>query len=849
MKNYPRDKEKGILVLIILLVCMFYLPYGFQVLSFEISASVTPYQLHINEFAASNKSMLQDQDGDYVDWIEIYNAGEEDINLFGFYLSDKENDPLRWMFPQVEVPAKGFLLIFASGKDRVNSNELHTNFSIKTSGEPLILTAPDGITVIDYVEPISLLSDTSYGRYPDGSNAWYYYVNGSMTPGRENLLPQQNPNPPLLSQPSGFYEEAFYLVMESEEDTTIYYTLDGSEPNPYEHSSVYSIKEDYSSDEILRRESVTFKYTEPIFIDTTSDTLHISLINTTHSLVPENYRWKEPEDIIQKGIVVRAIAYQKGQMPSQIITRTYSFGKTSKDLVLPVIFLTINPKYLFDYEDGIYIPGKIFDDFLRENDLDEYEHYAMYPANYHQRGREWERPAHIEFLEERGVLGFSQNIGLRIHGGYTRSYPLKSLRLYASSDYDGQNTFQHEIFPGAITNGDKEPLTLWKRLILRNGGQSFFKTMLPDAIMQLSFIGMGEVDLQLVRPAILFINSEYWGITTIYERLDKYYLHYHYGVNPDSVVLLEGPFPRSARIKEGTEEDRLDFINMVNFSQNKDLSNDLYYDEIASLMDAESFIDYNILRIYSGDIDSITKHLHVWRENNYDESTRSFTPTKWRWQTWDFDLSLALYNVDFDLLTRSTDVELGGYTALFRNLLENKRFRDSFIHSFAHHLNTTFVPERMREIIEDLSYLYRSEIVDHKKRWGYPLTMDIWEYDTSSYIQWSQERPHIQRQQIVDFFNLEGTAHIELVFDSSKGNIAINDYLIDVEHFKERSYQWPGIYFKGIPIHLMATPKPGYEFSYWKIVDGEGHRIDQNYVSWTLSKDIYVEAFFIKEDH
>jgi hypothetical protein len=124
---------------------------------------------------ASNGDLLADEDGDFEDWIELYNAGSEAINLEGYYLSDDDENPLLWKFPSIVIKPQEFLLIWASGKDRADG-ELHTNFKINREGEPLILTLPDGRTVVDRVEATIIPRDLSFGRLPDGGRTWNYLL-------------------------------------------------------------------------------------------------------------------------------------------------------------------------------------------------------------------------------------------------------------------------------------------------------------------------------------------------------------------------------------------------------------------------------------------------------------------------------------------------------------------------------------------------------------------------------------------------------------------------------------------------------------------------------------------------
>ncbi|MBT4484777.1 MAG: lamin tail domain-containing protein, partial [Candidatus Latescibacteria bacterium] len=83
-----------------------------------LSEETTPL---INEIMSSNASTIKDEDGDYSDWIEIYNPGDLPIDLAGYGLSDRADDPFKWIFPELILDAEKHLLVFASGKDRTDT--------------------------------------------------------------------------------------------------------------------------------------------------------------------------------------------------------------------------------------------------------------------------------------------------------------------------------------------------------------------------------------------------------------------------------------------------------------------------------------------------------------------------------------------------------------------------------------------------------------------------------------------------------------------------------------------------------------------------------------------------------
>ena len=111
----------------------------------------------ISEILADNESGLRDQDGDWEDWLELYNPDSDPVDLGGYFLTDS---------PENVLQSGQFLLIFASGKDRaVTGQQLHTSFKLENNGEYLALVAPDGISIIHEFAPTYPVqfNDASYG--------------------------------------------------------------------------------------------------------------------------------------------------------------------------------------------------------------------------------------------------------------------------------------------------------------------------------------------------------------------------------------------------------------------------------------------------------------------------------------------------------------------------------------------------------------------------------------------------------------------------------------------------------------------------------------------------------------
>jgi hypothetical protein len=188
----------------------------------------------LNEILASNDSFFPDEDGDFSDFIEIYNQGDATAHLDGWYLTDSANALTKWRLPALELEAGEHLVIFASSKNRsAPGAALHTNFSLSADGEYLALVHPDGITIASQFAPNFPVQrrNVSYGVNTLGDQSLRYFP--TPTPGAVNGMGVIDfVSPVIASHGHGFYSASFMLDLgTSTADTSIYYTYDGSIPS------------------------------------------------------------------------------------------------------------------------------------------------------------------------------------------------------------------------------------------------------------------------------------------------------------------------------------------------------------------------------------------------------------------------------------------------------------------------------------------------------------------------------------------------------------------------------------------------------------------------------------------
>lgn len=758
-----------------------------------------------------------------------------------------DNLAVRWQLPDgtIEEPIPDSRLFR-------HQEELHTNFSISQDGEEVLLTSPDS-TLIDEHPPTNIPTDISYGRKPDGTGIWYYFE--QPTPGSSNTTQSYTGvlDPPLFSTTGGFYEEEFDLELFHQEDhVTIVYTLDGSEPcidnldgTVFEYKNHYAYHPDEPFGELEEQAFISKIFHD--YINITDQSGEPNRLANFSSTIHEPYYI--PDEPIFKGTIVRARAYKEGKIPSNPTANTYFINPEEPEHVkLPVISVGIQEDHLFGYYDGVYTPGVEADQWRLNNPNSSFS--WVYPGNFTRRGVAWEYPGNIEFFDKQHLQQLNQPVGVRIHGGATRSFPVKSLRIYARNKYSN-SLLEHPFF-------NSRPHSAYKRLILRNSGNDFptniwapghsSRTMFRDAAIQ-AIVKHMNFTTQAFTPSVLFLNGEYWGIQNIRERYDKHFLGRVFGVDPENIDLLT----QRNTVKEG---DHIHYNETIDFIETHGLEDDQNYQYIQTRIDTENYIDYQIAQIFSNNTDWPGNNIDFWRnrKEEYEPDAPYGHDGRWRWLMFDMDFGFGLYD-NYHMNTIEFATHESGTTwanppwstFLFRRFLENEQFTKQFLTRFADQLNTAFLPDRMINIIMDHKDMMAPEIEEHFARWGYPDAYNQWQQHVDVMIDFSNNRPGHQWQHIMDYFNLDGFINVSLsVSDQSQGHIRINSIEIEpgTPGVDESPYPWTGQYYKDIPVELEAIAAPGYEFSHW-----EGSlNADSTMITISENEDVSLTAHFQKSD-
>jgi hypothetical protein len=611
--------------------------------------------LRVTEIVAVNTSGLSDEDGTFQDWVELHNDGAEAANLDGFYLTDSASSLKKWKLPAVTLPAGGYLVVFASDKNRANPlSVLHTNFKLSSDGEYLALVAPDGTTVVHDYAPafLPVAPNSSFGLASDLSTRRCFAV---PTPGAANDDASSCGRValPSFSSERGFYDAPFALTLHSSTPgATIVYTTDGSAPSET-HGETYTGPIPISGTTMLRASAFAAG-------------LQASA-SVTHSYLFLDDVLAQPKNA---GPDTWATDYEMD--PDVVADPFYGALIRSSLLALPTLSIVMDENDLFGDTDGIY-------------------------NHPNKRGDEWERPASSELLRHDGVDGFQANCGVRIQGDVSRLMnKKKSFRLHFKTAY-GPAQLDYPFFRGS-------PVDSFKRIRLRAGHQESWSygsrsaTYVRDQWARDTQLAMGRLSSR-GNFVHLYLNGLYWGVYNAVERPDKDFAAAHLGGNTaDWDVLKHGP--------EIVDGDDLAWKEAHALAR-QGLSSPEAYAAIQQLVDVPNLIDYFLTNLYAGTTD--------WDANNYYVVRRRSPGSGFQFLSWDTETSLKSIN-DNRVNIAIANKPSGLYSALRANSEFRVLFGDHVQkHLFA---GGALTPEAAWERFRARTEEIRGALVAESARWG-----------------------------------------------------------------------------------------------------------------------------------
>lgn len=589
---------------------------------------------------------------------------------------------------------------------RNRGSEPHSNFKAEKKGGSLYLVK-DSKTILDSVvyPALPVGKSWSYGTDPFGEEVWGFATPTPYGITASKVATVQAESPQTELPPSGFYSEPINI--------------------------------EFPADKNVRCR-------EGGYTPSTKSELVTSLT-------------------ISKTTVIRCASYVPNELRSNIETRTYVFEPQPKT---PVVFLTGNPKSLFDPDSGMYMEGP----YAQE----ENPHFG---ANY---WADREIPIFVELFEKgQSKPAFAKNAGFQIFGNYSRANAKKSVTVVFREKY-GDKRLHYTLFP------DFPELTKFKTFILRNNGGNFGADYIRDRLCSSISEGLG-VDYQRGRGVVVYYNGEYFGIHSIRERSTEYYFETHYGMDPDEIDLLKAD--NSASAGSG-----VDYQALMNWLESSSLKSQANYDYVAEQIDVDNFLNYMHTELFVNNRDWPSNNLKKWRNTN--------PTTKWKWFIYDTDFGFGNEYSDFkNNIFEFATAEDGpswpngpASTLLLRKMLTNESFKLAFINRMATLLSMNFESSRLTNRINALMSEIQSEISRDQERWG--LDASYMSSQLSNMKSFASTRQAVIRSELRDYFNLGSTTQVTLK-TSGSGQILVHGLPLDQSSMSIS-------FFEGTPVTVSA---------------------------------------------
>ncbi|MCI0537555.1 MAG: lamin tail domain-containing protein [Verrucomicrobiales bacterium] len=667
-------------------------------------------QVFLSELMANNTTTLTDQDGEYSDWIELHNAGPTEVNLGGWYLTDSADDLTKWRFPVVFVPANGYLVVFASGKDRALPNaQLHTSFNLSANGEYLALVQPDGKTVASEFAPEfpEQFDVISYGRF--GSENFYF---NKPSPGAANV------NgfiafvaAPKFSHDRGFYDASFVLnITTATPEATIRYSTNGIPPSTT-NGVIYAGPITIDRTTVVRAAAFKFGY-QPSKVDTQT---YLFLDDIIHQASDGK---APPGWPTSWGSNTR----DYGMDPDVVNNPTYS-GTIKQDLkTIPSFCVVTDLKDLFNSSTGIY-------------------------ANPGQDGRTWERPCSLELIyPDSARKGFQINAGIRIRGGFSRSTgnPKHAFRFFFRDEY-GEAKLKFPLFGKNGTDTfDAIDLRTFQNYSwsFQGDGSGIFVRDQFSRDTQLEMGHQGERG----DFCHLYINGMYWGLFNTCERPEASFGATYYGGNKEDydVIKVEaGPYSINA-----TDGNMSAWNQLYTLCKAGLTNNDAYFriqgrnpdgtpnPAYPNLVDAVNLIDYMLVIVYGGNLDApISNFLGNTSPNNWYGLRNRAGPDGFRFFA--HDAEHTLLNVNENRVgpfpAGDSSVTKSSPQWVWQKMWANQEFRVLCADRIHRHFfnNGALTPQAARDRFNRRTAEIDRAVVGESARWGDakrspPLTRANW---------------------------------------------------------------------------------------------------------------------------
>ena len=727
------------------------------------SASGSPMDdsdpVRIHEVLQKNKYSITDAEGIRCEWVELYNSSGADVSLNNYFLSDNQNDLFKYALPAVTMKPHSYLVIFLSGKDTADGNEIHASFKLGKSDSGLYLIDLSTMRT----DSIQLIEDppdnVSIGRDKDGNLEYY----AQPTPWSDNAAGFENADLIGFFNNQGVFISEVSTAKKARTNTFDWIELFNGGTTDIDLSGWHLTDDPDRLDRYTFAQGTVIPAQTYLTFDMSSDEPKADLIPFSLASSGEEILLSDAQGVIVDRLMSGYIrpGYSVGRIESDIFTDRIYFQKPTRgkpnstdtvpgyaadpvfsvtslyheepfELVLICPDLTSDIRYTTDgsaptkrsklYSEPItvqdnmviraaaFADGKMDSNIVTSTYLFDGAHTVpivcvsidpdlLRDVNHASKADKPERVAYVSYYTEDGLLGVNFPAGLKAKGQGTVGYVPKSYSLSLRGGY-GQSSVTYPFFEDCA-------VSTFYSLVLRNGGQDITMARLRDSFCSRIVNGL-NLDYACTRPVALYLNGEYWGLYDLNEELNADFLVSHYGVKKSDVDFVK----RNEWAVKGSAKG---YLNARSFARNERLKDDSVFEEFATMVDVDYCTDYIIAQTFI--INSDMFNQKYWH-------TKDGTV---RWRPIFFDLDFGFQEASSakrSLLAAYFSVEGvpshdGSLTNMdvFVGLKKNEAWKTRFIERYVELICTKFSQKELLRVFDEMVEEMRPEMERHIARW------------------------------------------------------------------------------------------------------------------------------------
>lgn len=829
-------------------------------------------KLVISEVLASNFRGLLDEDNDDSDWIELYNDSNEDINIGGYRISDKDNFEKAFILPDTILKAKERIVIFASGKNRFTSDK----YWVETTGMGVAPHLTDEIFHFMYM-PVSgnfeaeleiceIINGMDFSGCGlifkselDTKSPYATILSNVNRNSYTSLIKLDSKEYPLFNQSNFLYKDFSKIKIELKDSIISTYCigpdnyswvliqqmktnwgngylgialaatdfqnirkelfsfknfkLNGSEVDPYSLTIKDVSNNDLGSRHFKRNEIHTdFKLDKDkdqiylwnnksellVFKEYHEQYTNISYSNENFYCIPSPHK----ENIFYSSGILKVPKFriEKEKRKKHI----YLYNEVESDTIN-----YIKNKINFDNEVEIY-NDKIdleVNNFIitRNSNLDKKSYSNLFISNVDYKSdnldkinltilisdslklyqfyeedevvRDIELPINFEYESLNGDY-ITIPCGMQLHGNGSRNLNQKSFQIIFRENYYDRipdlNFFEN------INN---------KKVVLKNGGQDWIKTMLrdqfADVLCKSNFANVLTKKHKIVEVSL---NNDFIGIYNFREFIDDDYISELYNINPSSINILKDGY----KLINGDASELYKILNNIE-SIHKD---SLYY-----YFDKSNIFEYSFFRLFSAIEDWPPYNQITWNSKEIDN--------KWRFTLHDMENSFGLIATsDYNINSYKKLQEKGYFLKnVLYQILKDSLSKQEYLNFIADQLNFNFTKNNTLPIFDSLYNIMKVNV--DIQRTKYPESMIYFEESSESLREFLRNRPDYFFQHTAEEFEQSGVSSI--TFTQNYENAGV----FHINSLNITDKEWTGKYFNEIPINVNVSSNPGYRFVGW----------------------------------